>query len=89
MNCSSEARVKLRSLLLTALSRVVVDGLEPCAVDRQQLAPEQVEPPAQQHELAEDRPERGAVVAPEVGDGHPRRRPPLDGVVLPRLSGHP
>jgi len=48
---------------------LVVDRLEPRAIHRQQLAAEQVEPPAQQHELAEDRLERGAVGAPEVGDG--------------------
>jgi hypothetical protein len=44
MNACSEERVKLRSLLLTALVR---------AVDRQQRAAVEVEPPAQEHELAE------------------------------------
>ena len=56
----SEFRVKLRSLLLTALMR---------PVHRQQLAPKEVEPPAQQHELTKHRTEGRAIVAPEVGDG--------------------
>src|ERR1700722_8013187 len=46
----------------------VVDGLDASAVDRQQLPAEQVELPAQQHELAEYRAEGRAVVAAEIGD---------------------
>ena len=46
MNFASELRVKLRSLLLTALIRDAIDG--------QQVAPEKIKPPAQQHELAKD-----------------------------------
>ncbi len=61
INSRSELRVKLRSLLLTALI--------PRAVHRQQLAAVEIEPPAQQHEFPEHRPKGGAVVAPEVGDG--------------------
>jgi hypothetical protein len=34
-----------------------------------QLAPEKIESPAQQRELAEHRAEDGSIVAPEVGDG--------------------
>ena len=48
---------------------LVVDRLDPGAVDRQQLPAEQVELPAQQHEFAEHRLESCAVVAPEIGDG--------------------
>src|SRR3954467_2345377 len=48
---------------------LVVDRLEPRAVDRQQLAPEQVEFPAQQHQRAKDLPEGMTVVAAEVGNG--------------------
>jgi hypothetical protein len=59
MNLASEARVKLRSLLLTALIR---------AVDGEQLAAEQVQLTAQQHELAEHGAEGLAVVTPEVSD---------------------
>ena len=44
---------------------LVVDCLDPCAIHRQQLAAEQVQLLAQQHELAE----RREVVAAEVGDG--------------------
>ena len=47
---------------------LVVDRLDPGAVDRQQFPAEQVELPAQQHEFSEYRPERGAVVAAEIGD---------------------
>ena len=48
MNFASELRVKLRSLLLTALD-------PPDAIDEsQQVAPEKIKPPAQQHELAKD-----------------------------------
>ena len=47
---------------------LVVDRLDPGSVDRQQFAAEEVEPPAQQHELAEHRFEGAAIVAPEVGD---------------------
>jgi hypothetical protein len=47
----------------------VVDRLDARAINRQQLAPEQIKPPAQQHELPEHLFERGAIVAPEIGDG--------------------
>ena len=53
-----------REVALAAVHR-----LQPRAVHRQQLAPEQVELAAQEHEGAEDRLERGTVVAAEVGDG--------------------
>ena len=61
MNVRSEERVKLRSLLLTRL--------DAGSVGRQQLAPVQVEAPAQQYELAEHGAKRRAIVAPEIGDG--------------------
>ena len=61
MNVRSEERVKLRSLLLTRL--------DAGSVGRQQLAPVQVEAPAQQYELAERGAKRRAIVAPEIGDG--------------------
>ena len=48
---------------------LVVDRLDAGPVHRQQFASEQVEPPAQQHELAEHRFEGGAIVGAEVGDG--------------------
>ena len=48
---------------------LVVDRLDAGSVDRQQLAPEKIEPPAQQHELAEHGAEGGAIVASKVGDG--------------------
>ena len=48
---------------------LVVDRLDARAVHRQQLAPEQIEPPAQDHELSENLLERGAIDAPEIGDG--------------------
>jgi hypothetical protein len=48
---------------------LVVDGLDPRAVDRQQLSAEQVELPTQQDKFAEYRAESRAVVAPEIGDG--------------------
>ena len=48
---------------------LVVDRLDAGSVDRQQLAAVQVEPPAQQHELAEHGSKRRAIVAPEIGDG--------------------
>ena len=47
---------------------LVVDRLDAGSVDRQQLAAVEVEPPAQQHELAEHRFEGAAIVASEVGD---------------------
>jgi hypothetical protein len=47
---------------------LVVDRLDAGSVDRQQLATIEVEPPAQQHELAEHRFEGAAIVAPEIGD---------------------
>ena len=46
MNFASELRVKLRSLLLTALIRV------PSTASSSR--PEKIKPPAQQHELAKD-----------------------------------
>ena len=48
---------------------LVVDRLDARAVHRQQLAPEQIKPPAQDHELPKNLFERGAIVAPEIGDG--------------------
>jgi hypothetical protein len=60
MNARNDARVKLRSLLLTAL--------DAGSVDRQQLAAVEAEPPAQQHKLAEHRFEGAAIVASEVRD---------------------
>ena len=47
---------------------LVVDRLDAGSVDRQQLAAVEVEPPAQQHELAEHRFEGAAVGASEVRD---------------------
>ena len=47
---------------------LLVDRLDAGSVDRQQLAAVEVEPPAQQHELAEHRFEGAAVVASEVRD---------------------
>ena len=47
---------------------LVVDRLDAGSVDRQQLAAVKVEPPAQQHELAEHRCEGAAIVASEVRD---------------------
>ena len=48
---------------------LVVDRLDARPVHRQQFAPEQVEPLAQQRELAKHRFEGGAVVGAEIGDG--------------------
>ena len=48
---------------------LVVDRLDARAIHCQQLAAEQIETPAQQHELSENLFERGAIVAPEIGDG--------------------
>ena len=61
MNSASDARVKLRSLLLTALIRV------PSTASNSR--PNRSSSPAQQHELAEHRAEGVAVVAAEIGDG--------------------
>src|SRR5208337_5265512 len=47
----------------------VVDRLDARAIDRQQLAPEQIKPPAQDHEFPKNLFEGGAIVAPEIGDG--------------------
>ncbi len=47
----------------------VVDRLDARAINRQQLAPKQIKPPAQDHEIPENLFERGAIVAPEIGDG--------------------
>jgi len=47
---------------------LVVDRLDAGSVNRQQLPTEEVEPPAQQHELAENSAKRRAIVAPEVRD---------------------
>ena len=46
---------------------LVVHRLDPRAVDREEPAAEQVEPAAQNHELAEHRADGGPVLAPEVG----------------------
>jgi hypothetical protein len=46
----------------------VVDRLDTGTVDREQFAAKQIQLPAQQHELAEDRPEGFAVEATEVGN---------------------
>src|ERR1700729_2299555 len=46
----------------------VVDRLDAGSVDRQQLAAVEVEPPAQQHELAENAAKRRTIVAPKVGN---------------------
>jgi hypothetical protein len=46
----------------------VVDRLDAGSVDRQQLAAVEVEPPAQQHELAENAANRRTIVAPKVGN---------------------
>lgn len=59
----------LVELGLGEVARPAVHRLQPRAVHRQQLAPEQVELATQHHERAEHRLERGAVVAAEVGDG--------------------
>jgi hypothetical protein len=59
MNARSEERVKLRSLLLTALMRVPSTASS---------AAVKVEPAAQQHELAEHRFYGAAIVASEVRD---------------------
>jgi hypothetical protein len=48
---------------------LVVDRLDARPVHRQQFAPEQVEPLAQQRELAKHRFERGPIVGSEIGDG--------------------
>ena len=61
MNFCSDARREVPVL--------VVDRLDARAVDRQQLAAEQIETPAQDHELPENLLERGAIGAPEIGDG--------------------
>jgi hypothetical protein len=59
INARSEERVKLRSLF---------DSRDAGSVDRQQLATIEIEPSAQQHELAEHRFEGDAIVASEVGE---------------------
>ena len=48
---------------------LVVHGLDPRAIHRQQLPAEQVQLAAQQHELAEHRAKGVAVIAAEIGDG--------------------
>ena len=48
---------------------LVVDRLDPGAIHGQQLSAEQLQLAAKQHELAEDRAESLAVVAPEIGNG--------------------
>src|ERR1700746_725441 len=60
MNFVKDARVKLRSLLLTALIRVI---------DGEQFAAVQVQLPAKQNELAKDRAKGLVVVAAEIGNG--------------------
>nr|WP_242120393.1 hypothetical protein [Sphingomonas sp. JXJ CY 53] len=69
-----------RQPLAAEVACPTVHRLEPRAVHRQQLSPEQVELAAQHHECAEHRLERGPVVAPEVSDGpkvwmHPAQQP--------------
>ena len=62
---------RLDELLQRVLRKVavlVVDRLDARAIHRQQLAPEKIEFPAQQRELAEHGAESGSIVAPEVGD---------------------
>jgi hypothetical protein len=61
MNSVSDARVKLRSLLLTAF--------DPRAVHRDQFSAKQVQLAAEQHKLAEDRAEGAGVIVSEIGDG--------------------
>jgi len=60
---------KLAQRCRREIAVLVVDCLDPRAVDRQQFPAEQVELPAQQHKFAKHRSEGRAVVAPEVGDG--------------------
>ena len=48
---------------------LVVDRFDARAVDRHELAPEQIELTTQHHELEEHRLEGSTVVATEVGDG--------------------
>jgi hypothetical protein len=47
---------------------LVVDCFDARAVNRQQLAPEQIEITAQDHELPENLLEGGAICAPKIGD---------------------
>src|SRR4051812_4547343 len=69
----SQARIRLGDKPGQGRARevavLVADRLDPGAVHRKQLAPEQVEFAAQQHERAEDLPEGLAIVAAEVGNG--------------------
>ena len=69
----SQARIRLGDKPGQGRARevavLVVDRLDPGAVHRDQLAPEQVEFAAQQHERAEDLPEGVAIVTAEVGNG--------------------
>jgi hypothetical protein len=64
MNFSSEFFVKVAVF--------IVDRLDARAIHRQQLAPEKIELPAQQRELAEHGAEGGSIVAPEGGGIRPR-----------------
>ncbi len=55
--------------IASEIAILVVDRLDARPVHRQEFAPEQVEPLAQQRELAKHRFERGAIVGAEIGDG--------------------
>jgi len=48
---------------------LVVDCVDPGSLDGEQFAAIEIEPPAQQHELAKHGAERRAIVAPKVSDG--------------------
>ena len=56
-------------LLAREVALVAVDGLEPSAVDGQQLTTEEIQLTAEHHEVAKGRFEGGRVLAPKVGDG--------------------
>ena len=55
-------------LQLGKIAVFVIDRLDAGAIDRQQLAPEQIKAPAQDHKLPENFLERGAIAAPKTGD---------------------
>ena len=55
--------------IASEITILVVDRLDARPVHRQQFAPEQVEPLAQQRKLAKHRFEGGAIVGAEIGDG--------------------
>ena len=48
---------------------LIVDRLDPCTIDGRQLPAKQVQLTAEQHELAQDRAESVAIIAPEIGNG--------------------